>query len=91
MAVITIIIIALVAVAAVLIFIALGLMVVQKRTDRRRVEARDIRQNQTRRSDAATARDAVNQEYRRAETTDPGSPRGTAVDTEDPRVMPRSG
>jgi Flp pilus assembly protein TadB len=91
MAVITMIIIALVALAAVLIFIALGLTVARKRTDRRRVEARDIHQAQTRRSDAATARDAVNQEYRRAETMDPESPRGTAVDTQDPRVMPRSG
>jgi biopolymer transport protein ExbB/TolQ len=134
MAVVTIVVIALVAVAAVLILIALGLMLAHKRTDRRRVEAGDIRdkadeqshevgqrealaeetaalarvaqaeadaksahaeglqhQAQTRRSGAATARDAVNQEYRRAETMDPDSSRGTAVDTEDPRVLPRSG
>jgi hypothetical protein len=149
MATSTIIAIVLVAVAAVLILTALGFVLVHKRTDRRRVEAGNIRdraaeqshevgqrealaeetaakariaqaeadaktahaaglqhQAQARRSVAATARDDVNQEYRRADTIDPDSQngdapgqdaparetrRGTSVDTQSAQAMPRSG
>jgi uncharacterized protein HemX len=63
-------------------------------------------QAEARRSDAATARDDVNQEYLRADTIDPDSQngdtpgqdtparetrRGTPVDSQRPRAMPRSG
>jgi uncharacterized protein HemX len=64
-------------------------------------------QAQARRSDASTARDDLNQEYRRADTIDPdsqngdtpdedtsvgGTRRGTPSDnTQSPRAMPRSG
>jgi uncharacterized protein HemX len=149
MATSTIIAVVLMAVAAVLILTALGFVLVHKRTDRRRVEAGDIRhraaeqshevgqrealaeetaakariaqaeadaktahasglqhQAQARRSDAATARDDVNQEYRRADTIDPDTQtgdtsgedtpahdtrRGTPVDSQSPRALPRSG
>jgi hypothetical protein len=144
MATSTIIAIAFAAVAIVLILIALGLVLARKRTDRRRVEAGNIRdraaeqshevgqrealaeetaanarvaqaeadaktahasglqhQAQTRRSDAAIARDDLNQEYRRADTIDPDSEngdtpgddiparetrRGTPVDAQSPRA-----
>jgi uncharacterized protein HemX len=144
----TIIVVALVAVAAVLILSVVGFVVARKRTDRRRVQAGVIRdrafeqshevgqrealaeetaalarvaqaeaeaktahaaglqhQAQVRRSGAATARDDVNEEYRRANTMDPDSHagdtpgedtpdhetrRGTPVDTQRPRAMPRS-
>ncbi|MDT5125710.1 MAG: hypothetical protein QOG79_5501 [Mycobacterium sp.] len=149
MATSTIIAVVLVAVAAVLILTALGFVLVHKRTDRRRVEAGDIRhraaeqshevgqrealaeetaakariaqaeadaktahasglqhQAQARRSDAATARDDVNQEYRRADTIDPDAQngdapaqdtparetrQGTPADTQSAQAMPRSG
>jgi hypothetical protein len=137
------------AIAAVLIVTALGFVFAHKRTDRRRAEARDIRdraveqshvvgqrealadetaakarvaqaeadaksahasglqhQAQARRSDAAAARDDLNQEYRRADTIDPGSHngdtsgddtpardtrRGTPANSQSPPAMPRSG
>jgi hypothetical protein len=149
MATSTIIAVVFAAVAAVLILTALGFVLVHKRTDRRRVEAGDIRdraaeqshevgqrealaeetaakarvaqaeadaktahasglqhQAEARRSDAATARDDVNQEYRRADTIDPDSQNGdtpgqdtptrdtrreTPFETQSPRAMPRSG
>jgi hypothetical protein len=149
MATSTIIAVIFAAVAAVLILTALGFVLVHKRTDRRRVEAGDIRhraaeqshevgqrealaeetaakarvaqaeadakaahasglqhQAQARRTDAATARDDVNKEYRRADTIDPDSQdantrgedtparetrRGTPVDSQSPQAAPRSG
>jgi hypothetical protein len=149
MATSTIIAIVFAALAAVLILIALGFVLVHKRTDRHRVEAGNIRrsaaeqshevgqrealaeetaakarvaqaeadaktahasglqhQAQARRTDAATARDDVNKEYRRADTIDPDSQnadtpdketpardtrRGTPVDSQSPRAVPRSG
>ena len=149
MATSTIIAIVLVVIAAVLILGALGFVFMHKRTDRRRVEAGDIRdraaeqshevgqrealaeetaakarvaqaeaeaktahasglhhQAVARRSDATTAREDLNQEYRRADTIDPDSQngdtsgedtpvddtrRGTPADSQRPRAMPRSG
>jgi hypothetical protein len=141
--------IAFAAIASVLILTALGFLFAHKRTDRRRVEAGDIRdraaeqshevgqrealaeetaakarvaqaeadaktahasglqhQAEARRGDATTARDELNQEYRRADTIDPdshngdtsgeGTPardtrRGTPVASQSPPAMPRSG
>lgn len=149
MATSTIIAIVFAAVAAVLILTALAFVFTHKRTDRRRVEAGDIRdraaeqshevgqrealaeetaakarvaqaeadaktahasglqhQAEARRSDATTARDDLNQEYRRADTIDPDSQNGstsgedtpardirpgTHADAQSPRAMPRSG
>ena len=149
MATSTIIAIAFAAVAAILIIAALTFVFMHKRTDRRRVEAGDIRdraveqshevgqrealaeetaakarvaqaeaeaktahasglqhQAEARRSDATTARDELNREYRRADTIDPDTQtgdtsgedtpardtrRGTPVDSQSPRAMPRSG
>jgi FtsZ-interacting cell division protein ZipA len=149
MATSTIITIAFFAVAAVVIFIALGFMLVHRRTEHRRVKAGDMRgraaeeshkvgqrealadetaakarvaaaeadaktahsaglqhQAQARRSDAATARDDVNQQFQHADTIDPDTQtpdvpsedsgtcqttRGTPVDTHGPRPMPRAG
>jgi hypothetical protein len=149
MATSTIIAIVFAAVGAVLLLIALGFVMRNKRTGRRRVEAGDIRDRaaeqshevgqrealaeetaararvaqavadaqtahasglqheaEARRSDAATARDELNQEYRRADTIDPDSQnahtpnestpahetrRGTPADTQSPRAVPRSG
>lgn len=149
MATSTIIAIVFAVIAAVLILTALGFVFAHKRTDRRRVEAKDIRdraveqshevgqrealaqetaakarvaqaeadakaahasglqhQAQARHSDAATARDDLNQEYRRADTIDPDSRNGdtpgedtpahgtrptTPVDSQSPRAMHRSG
>ncbi|WP_197740018.1 hypothetical protein [Mycolicibacterium sp. P9-64] len=149
MATSTLIAIVLVVVAAVLILGALGFVFRRQRTDRRRVEAGDIRdraaershavgqrealaeetaakarvaqaeadaktahasglhhQAEARRSDAATARDDLNQEYRRADTIDPDSRNGdtsgeatpardtrraTPADPHSPPAMPRSG
>jgi FtsZ-interacting cell division protein ZipA len=149
MATSTINIIAFFAVAAVVILVAVGFMVVHRRTEHRRVEAGDIRdraadqshevgqrealadetaakarvaeaeadaktahsaglqhQAQARRSDAATARDDVNQQFQRADTIDPDTQtpdvpsedtdtsqttRATPVDTHGPRPMPRAG
>ena len=148
MATSTIIAVVFAAVGAVLLLIALGYVMRNKRTGRRRVEAGDIRdkaaeqshevgqrealaeetaarsrvaqaeadaqtahasglqhQAEARRSDAATARDDLDQEYRRADTIDPDAQngnvandetsaretgRGTPADTKSPRAMHRS-
>jgi hypothetical protein len=149
MATSTIIAIVFAVLAAVLILIALGFVLVHKRTEQRRVEAQDIRdraaeqshvvgqrealaeetaakarvaqaeadakaahasglqhQAEARRSDAAIARDDVDQELQRADTIDPDSQtgdtpvedtsdgqalRGAPVDARTPRTMHRSG
>jgi hypothetical protein len=81
--------------------------VAQAEADAKTAHASGLRhQAEARRSDAAIARDDLNQEYRRADTIDPdshngntpnedtsvgGTERGTSVNTQSPPAMPRHG
>jgi hypothetical protein len=77
--------------------------VVQAEADVKAAHAAGLQhQAQARASDAATARDGVNQEFERADTIDPDTQtrgdtetgetrRGTPVETPGPRAMPRAG
>jgi hypothetical protein len=109
MAMSTVFAVAFAVVGAVLILASLGFVFVHKRTDRRRVEAGDIRDRAAEQSHEVGQREGradLNQEHRRADTIDPDSQngdtsrevtpardtrRGTPVDSQSPRAIPRSG